>query len=285
MAGPDVPSPQDDDPADPDVESVRVQPMNAWTARPARTVALILGAIAAVTMFALYNPWVTPKDNLLNLTTWVFWISALGLLVALYLDRKNEPESDTVEIEGPAFARFLFNNSRAGLFWLPIRLFVGFEWFEAGWHKFTGTGWLDGGGALLGYWNNAVKIPEQGAPSITFEWYRDFLQLLIDNHANGWFAFLIVFGEMAVGLAILFGALTGVAAFFGALMNMSFLLAGSASVNPVLFTFAIGLMLAWKVAGFYGLDRYLLPALGAPWRPGSLFAHGRKPAVTSHSGA
>ena len=26
-------------------------------------------------------------------------------------------------IEGPAFARFLFNNSRAGLFWLPIRLF------------------------------------------------------------------------------------------------------------------------------------------------------------------
>jgi thiosulfate dehydrogenase [quinone] large subunit len=49
-------------------------------------------------------------------------------------------------------------------------------------------------------------------------------------------------------------------------MNMSFMLAGSASTNPVLFTLAIGLMLAWKVAGYYGLDRWLLPALGVPWR-------------------
>jgi thiosulfate dehydrogenase [quinone] large subunit len=47
---------------------------------------------------------------------------------------------------------------------------------------------------------------------------------------------------------------------------MSFLLAGSVSSNPVLFTAAIGLMLAWRVAGYYGLDRYLLPMLGTPWR-------------------
>jgi thiosulfate dehydrogenase [quinone] large subunit len=36
-------------------------------------------------------------------------------------------------------------------------------------------------------------------------------------------------------------------------------------VNPIMFTFAIGLMLAWKVAGYYGIDRYLLPRLGVPW--------------------
>ena len=53
-------------------------------------------------------------------------------------------------------------------------------------------------------------------------------------------------------------------------MNMSFLLAGSASSNPVLFTLAIGLMLAWKVAGYYGLDRYVLPLLGTPWHPGPI---------------
>ena len=45
---------------------------------------------------------------------------------------------------------------------------------------------------------------------------------------------------------------------------------GSGSTNPVLFTFGIGLMLAWKVAGYYGVDRYLLPALGTPWKRGSL---------------
>jgi thiosulfate dehydrogenase [quinone] large subunit len=75
-----------------------------------------------------------------------------------------------------------------------------------------------------------------------------------------------VFGEIAVGLGLVFGVLTGFAAFFGALMNMSFLLAGSASTNPVMFTLAVGLILAWRVAGHYGLDRYLLPLLGVPWR-------------------
>ena len=48
------------------------------------------------------------------------------------------------------------------------------------------------------------------------------------------------------------------------LMNMSYLLAGSTSVNPVMFAFSVGLMLAWRVAGYYGLDRYLLPRLGVP---------------------
>lgn len=85
------------------------------------------------------------------------------------------------------------------------------------------------------------------------------------NH-EAWFAYVITFGEIAVGVGLIVGALTGIAAFFGAIMNMSFLLAGSASTNPVLFTLAIGLMLAWRVAGYYGLDRYLLPMLGTPWR-------------------
>ena len=80
------------------------------------------------------------------------------------------------------------------------------------------------------------------------------------------FSYAIAFGELFVGIGLLVGALVGIAAFFGALMNMSFLLAGSASTNPIMFTLAVGLMLAWKVAGYYGLDRYLLPLLGTPWR-------------------
>ena len=108
------------------------------------------------------------------------------------------------------------------------------------------------------------RSPTTGHAAITFEWYRTFLQFLIDNHAQTWFAYVIAFGEMAVGIGLLLGALTGIAAFFGATMNMSFLLAGSASVNPIMFAFAIGLILAWKVAGYYGVDRYLLPRYRRP---------------------
>jgi thiosulfate dehydrogenase (quinone) large subunit len=245
--------------------------------------ALPLGIADAVLLFLLVNPWVEVSGDADTAVTVLFWIGFIGLLALLFQDR-NAPGAQTEEIEGPAFTKYLFSNSRAGLFWLPIRLFLGFQWLEAGWHKlsptdaqgvfhpFAGTGWLDGGSALLGFWKSAAAIPAApGRPLITFEWYRDFLNFLIANHAQTWFADLIVFGEIAVGLGLIFGVFTGIAAFFGAFMNMSFLLAGSASVNPIMFALAVGVMLAWKVAGYYGLDRYMLPMLGTPWRPGVVF--------------
>jgi thiosulfate dehydrogenase [quinone] large subunit len=236
-----------------------------------RGLAIPIGAVAAALLFLLFNPWFVIEDATLRpIVTVAFWISFIVLLIALFEDRKN-PESKEIEIEGPAFTRFLFGNSRAGLFWLPIRLFVGFAWLEAGWHKFTDPEWTQGGAALRTYWERAAAIPEQGRPPITYEWYRDFLNTLLAGGHEGWFAWVITLGELAIGIGLIFGILTGVAAFFGAFMNMSFLLAGSASTNPVLFTLAVGLMLAWRVAGYYGVDRYLLPRLGTPWRPGALF--------------
>jgi thiosulfate dehydrogenase (quinone) large subunit len=237
-----------------------------------------LAVLAAAIVLYIEAPWesfglagIAPSKDVETILSVIFWILAIVVAIALFEDRKA-PGATTVEVEGPDFTRFLFSNTRAGLLWLPIRLFVGFSFLEASLHKLfpagkaIGAGWLDGGNALLGYWSSAVAIPEAPArPAITFEWYRDFLNILINNHAQTWFAYLIVFGELAVGLGLIFGILTGFAAFFGAFMNMSFLLAGSASTNPVLFTLAIGLILAWRVAGWYGVDRYLLPKLGVPW--------------------
>ena len=237
-----------------------------------RGLAIPIGAVAAVLLFLLFNPWLVIEEGtaLRQILTVGFWITFIVLLIALFEDRKS-PDSEEVEIEGPAFARFLFSNSRAGLFWLPIRLFVGFSWLEAGWHKFTDPEWTQGGAALRAYWERAAAIPEQGRPPITYEWYRDFINFLLNGNHETWFAWVVTLGELAIGIGLILGVLTGVAAFFGAFMNMSFLLAGSASTNPVMFTLAVGLMLAWKVAGYYGVDRYLLPRLGTPWRPGALF--------------
>ena len=228
-----------------------------------------LGILAALILFWMENPWYNPEaisPTVRTAATIAFWALFIAVVVLMFQGRKAAGATE-VQVEGPAFARYLFSNTQAGLFWLPIRLFLAFSWIEASWHKISGTGWLDGGTALAGYWKNAIALnPDTGKGPISFDWYRDFLNFLLQGHHEVWFAWLIAFGELAVGLGILLGVLTGVAAFFGSLMNMSFLLAGSASSNPVLFTMAIGLMLGWKVAGYYGLDRYLLPFLGTPWR-------------------
>jgi hypothetical protein len=71
--------------------------------------------------------------------------------------------------------------------------------------------------------------------------------------------------EVLVGIALILGLLTGIAAFFGIVMNLNYLLAGAASTNPILGFLALFLILAWRVAGYYGLDRYVLPLLGTPW--------------------
>ena len=235
-------------------------------AASARSLLVPLAVAAALVLFYLVNPWFAPESGstLSTIATVAFWVLAIAVIVLMLIDSRD-PAGAMVEVQSPAFARYLFGNTRAGLFWLPIRIFVGFEWLEAGWGKLSGTGWTDGGDALLGFWQYAVSIPEQGHPPITYDWYRSFIQFLIDNNAQTWMGWVVPLGELAVGLGLLFGALTGVAAFFGSLLNMSFMLAGSASTNPVLFTLAIGLMLAWKVAGYYGLDRWLLPLLGVPW--------------------
>ena len=236
---------------------------------PLRPATMVVAAIAAILMVIAVNPWFVVDTAYKDLVSYAFWISSLVMIVLIYIDTRAGGEADQVEIEGPAITRFLFSNSRAGLIWLPIRLFLGFSWMAAGWHKATGTGWLDGGAALQGFWQRAVTVPDTGSPAITYDWWRNFLQLLLDNHSYSWFAYVVTYGEILVGLGLIFGVLTGFAAFFGSFMNMSFMLTGSASSNPVLFILAIGVILAWKVAGYYGVDRVLLPMLGTPWRPGT----------------
>ena len=93
---------------------------------------------------------------------------------------------------------------------------------------------------------------------------------MLDRGWHAWFADLVAWGEVLVGLSLIVGALVGVAAFFGALMNVSFMLDGTASTNPVLFSLSVALILAWRVAGLIRLDRWLLPVLGAHWSPGWL---------------
>ena len=169
----------------------------------------------------------------------------------------------------PKTARWLFTDPRASWIWFAVRLYVGWQWFEAGREKIwpaTGASWVSSGAGLQGYWTHAVSVPAKGSPPITYGWYREFIQFMLDHDWAPWFSKLIAIGEFAVGIALILGAFVAIAAFFGTVMNFSYMLAGSASTNPVMFGLAVFLVIAWKTAGIIGLDRWLLPIVRTPWQ-------------------
>ncbi len=181
-----------------------------------------------------------------------------------------------VSIEDPPLARFLFGDVRFSWFWLIVRLYTGYEWFTAGWGKLTSSseapGWLGAkaGTSLAGFVNGALAKTTGSNPSVQ-GWYATFLQNVILPHVHFW-SYIVVFGEILVGIALILGIFTGIAAFFGGFMNVNYLLAGTVSVNPFLFVFATWLVLAWKTAGWLGLDHWILPLVGVPGHPGKVFA-------------
>jgi thiosulfate dehydrogenase (quinone) large subunit len=176
---------------------------------------------------------------------------------------------ETVVFEEPPIARYLFGDTRLAWLWLPLRIFLGWEWLEAGLHKYHDAAWFETGTALQKFWERALQMSPK--PVIAVDWYRTFIQYLLDTGAYTWFSKIVVLSELAIGVALILGAFTAVAAFFGGFMNWNFIMAGSASTNGLLFAIATWLVLAWRTAGWIGLDRWLLPAIGTPWKAGRLF--------------
>ncbi|MBI3744857.1 MAG: DoxX family protein [Chloroflexi bacterium] len=175
-------------------------------------------------------------------------------------------------LRDPPWVTRLFSSTEFSWLWLIARVYIGWNWLHAGWEKLTGDGWINQHGvAIKGFWQHAVAVPATGHPAIAYDWYRHFLSFMLDHGWAVWFGPLIAVGETLVGIALLVGFFTGIAAFFGAFMNWNFMLAGTASTNPVLGLIGILVMIAWKTAGWWGLDRLTLPLFGAPWQRGTLF--------------
>src|SRR2546421_12433058 len=114
---------------------------------------------------------------------------------------KVTDDKGRVWIQDPPVARFFFQSTVAAYLWLVVRVWVGYDFVIAGWHKFTTPAWMDGSGqGILGFWEGALGTTPTGAPVITFDWYRSFLQFLVHTNSAGWFSSGIVLGGLARGL-------------------------------------------------------------------------------------
>jgi len=167
----------------------------------------------------------------------------------------------TYTLQQSWFPHFFFTSRESAPLWFVIRIYVGYEWLTAGLDKVMNPVWFGGeaGGAIKGFVAGALAKTTGTHPDVQM-WYASFLKDAVLPYPVVW-SNAIAVGEVLVGVGLIVGAVVGVAAFFGVLMNLNFMLAGTVSINPILFTLSIGLILAWRVAGYWGADKYLLPHL------------------------
>jgi thiosulfate dehydrogenase [quinone] large subunit len=151
------------------------------------------------------------------------------------------------------FSQFLRKNKISAAILTVLRLYLGYEWLTAGFHKLTGG--FDASGFLKGAIANPVKGPD-GA--VVFGWYVDFLKHIALPNAHI-FNTLVPLGEFLVGLGLILGCLTTAAMFFGLVMNFSYLMAGTISTNPMDILIGVIIIAAGYNAGRVGLDRWVIP--------------------------
>ena len=164
----------------------------------------------------------------------------------------------------PGLSKLIFASRASVPLWTAVRIYLGYLWFIAGIGKVTSSAWVgpDAGGPVKGYLERALTLTAGDHPSVQ-GWYAWLIESVFIP--NAWlFSHLVAFGEVLVGIALMLGFLAGISAFLGGFMNAAFLFAGTVSTNPLMFVLATWLVLAWRVAGYWGLDFWILPRLGAP---------------------
>lgn len=142
-----------------------------------------------------------------------------------------------------------------------MRLWLGFEWFTAGWDKLQDSkGWFGDAPGLVGFVQGAdakwaARAEAFGHPAVHYAWFLNFLHFVADH---AWFfGPAIVIGELMIGLGLMTGVLTRWAALAAVVLNVMYITGGSAGVNGVFIAAGVLLIAAWWVAGHLGGDRLI----------------------------
>jgi thiosulfate dehydrogenase (quinone) large subunit len=162
-------------------------------------------------------------------------------------------------------ADFLYRSKTASVLWLVARLWLGYGWLNAGYQKLWGSEkaafWNGGGAGVKGFATAGVAGSKAGTGGASYGWFAAFLHGFVIPNAS-WIAKLVTLSELAIGALLILGLFTGVAAFAGLSLNLIYMFSGSSGVNPAYAVVAVFLILAWRNAGYLGLDRFALPRLG-----------------------
>jgi thiosulfate dehydrogenase [quinone] large subunit len=150
------------------------------------------------------------------------------------------------------FVKFLRENDYAAYVLTFLRLYIGWQWLQAGIGKVIG-GNFDASGFIKG----AIQKASGERPAVQ-GWWANFLENVALPNVQ-LFNFLVPWGELLVGVALILGSFTTFAILMGAVMNFSYLFSGAVSTNPQMIIIAMLILVAGYNAGKIGVDRWIIP--------------------------
>lgn len=152
------------------------------------------------------------------------------------------------------FVKFIRENVYVSFMLTILRIFIGWQWLNAGWSKIT-SGKFDASGFIT----DAIGKVTGEHPSVQ-SWWAEFLGMFALPNV-GIFNILVPWGEFLVGLGLLLGTFTTFAVLMGVLMNFSYMFSGATSTNPQMILIEIFILVAGFNAGRIGLDHWIIPFL------------------------
>jgi thiosulfate dehydrogenase [quinone] large subunit len=173
-------------------------------------------------------------------------------------------------------ANWLYRSREASSLWLVVRLWLGYQWMNAGYQKIWGrehTAFISGSGAgVKGFAAAGIVGSTAGKGGASYGWWAAFLHNFVVPNAS-WIGQFISIAELLIGLGLLLGFLTGYAALAGLALNLIYMFTRSAGVNPAYAVLSVFLVRAWRNAGWIGLDRFILRNTWTPHLIGRITRH------------
>lgn len=162
--------------------------------------------------------------------------------------RLNVDSIIAVETKPTRLLDWLRGSKVMSIAWTAIRVWLGIMWLQAGVAKIWGSensGFLHNGGA------GVAGFAAHGTPA--YSWWGSFLHSFVVPNA-GWIAILVALTEFSIGVLLVSGLFTRVAAVASLGLLFTYVMSGTASVCAFYALAAIILLVMWRTAGFIGAD-------------------------------
>jgi len=150
-------------------------------------------------------------------------------------DDRDDGDSD--QQNAPSLSFFLLSDTRLAWALVCARAYLGCAWLLSGISLQQEVIWFRA--------EDQVTSLNAAAPADVLR-LQPFAPILLGT------------GELVIGILLILGAFTGLTAFISVFLSVNPLDPGPATADPLAFALTMLVILAWRISGWYGLDRWLL---------------------------